>query len=385
MKKPLLIVIIILVVLLAIPAVCMIRWAFQVKKPMDIVILDKTVPTLARVNHKSFTWILNNQRFVKKEKKNPYSVKNDYYGFSPTRPLREKLYSRNEYRLTDLIDIAESNDALYYTDTYGVYFNDWYAGINKSRRSRKIYGGLNNNDYLLLYEMKRRDKLIILEYNTFDYPTAQLEAFKTKDLLGIESSGWTGKYFSSLDSTSSDEFPLWLTSMYRKEYKKPWTFTKPGIVLIGDKNIIVLEEGKHLENAIPLLTTDPEFCEKYGMTNSVAFDKWFDIIDPKENNVISKFSLQTTSLGDSLLSNSLLDNEFPAVVQEPGKKLTYYFSGDFASSNIPYCTYRFKGINKLKVLLYSDKLSDPRRFFWLYYKPLVSGIFTEYYDNLKVK
>jgi hypothetical protein len=73
------------------------------------------------------------------------------------------------------------------------------------------------------------------------------------------------------------------------------------------------------------------------------------------------------------------------VVQEPGKKLTYYFSGDFATSDIPYCTYRIKGIDKLKVLLYSDKLSDPRRFFWLYYKPLITGIFKEYYDNLKVK
>ena len=45
-------------------------------------------------------------------------------------------------------------------------------------------------------------------------------------------SGWTGKYFSSLDTTSED-FPIWMTAMYRKQYKKPWTFTKPGIVLLN--------------------------------------------------------------------------------------------------------------------------------------------------------
>jgi hypothetical protein len=32
-------------------------------------------------------------------------------------------------------------------------------GINKSRKSRKIYGGLNNNDFLLIKEMKDRNKL----------------------------------------------------------------------------------------------------------------------------------------------------------------------------------------------------------------------------------
>ena len=57
------------------------------------------------------------------------------------------------------------------------FFNDWYKGINNSRKSRKLYGGLNNNDFLLIKEMKDRNKLIILEYNSFDYPTAQFDSF----------------------------------------------------------------------------------------------------------------------------------------------------------------------------------------------------------------
>ncbi len=75
MKKPLLIVIIILAIILAFPVFSVIRWALQVKKPLDVVILDKTVPSLDRVNHKSFTWLLNNERFVTKEKNNTYSIK----------------------------------------------------------------------------------------------------------------------------------------------------------------------------------------------------------------------------------------------------------------------------------------------------------------------
>ena len=381
MKKTLLIVVIILAVVITLPVINLIRWTFKTKKPLDIILVDKTVPSMDREKHKSFDWILTNERFVKKGSESSYSYRKDYYGFSPKRPLREKLWSTHDYRLVDLIGLAEKNDAIYFADTYGVFFNDWYKGINRSRKSRKIYGGLNNNDFLLIKEMKDRNKLIIMEYNTFDYPTAQFESVRTQEKLGITFSGWTGKYFSSLDTTA-DDFPLWMTAMYRKQYKKQWTYKKPGIVILKEKVIIVLEEGTHLKNAMPHIITDTAYCRKYGVPGSVAFDKWFDIIDPLKNNIISKFKIETTSVGDTLLSYNALSFEFPAVIQEPVANRIYYFSGDFANYNIPYWTSRIEGVDKLKGLLYSDKPDDTRRFFWLYYKPLINGIFTDYYKSI---
>jgi len=381
MKKPLLIVIIIVAVILALPVINLIRWTFQSKKPMNIILVDKTVPTLERENHKSFDWLLTSERFVKKDNKRSYSFRKDYYGFVPLRPLRDKKYTSYKYQLTNVINLAKENDAIYITDTYGVFFNDWYKGINKSRRSRLLVGGLNNNDFLLIKEMRDRNKLVILEYNSFDYPTTKYYSYKTQEKLGITFSGWTGKYFSSLDTTSED-FPIWMTAMFRKQYKKPWAFSKPGIVLITEKNIIVLEEGTHLKNAMPHIVTDSVNCAAFGVTQSVAFDKWFDVIDPLQNSVISKFKMETTSFGDSLLFESNLSNEFPAVIQEPVNKRTYYFSGDFANNDITYWTCRFKGLSKLKSTLYSDKPDDPKRFFWLYYKPLINTIFTDYYNSM---
>ena len=384
MKKPLLITIIIIVLVLALPFINYLRWSFQVKKPIDVVILDKTVPTLERLNHKSLTWVLNNGRFVKKEKKNSYSYIKDYYGFAPTRPLKDRGNTKKEYHLSDLIDLPEKVDALYFADTYGVFFNDWYTGINKSRRSRKIYGGMNNTDYLLVNEMKNRNKLIILEYNTFDYPTPAFESFRTQEKIGITFSGWSGKYFEKLDTTAKN-FPVWMTSMYRKEYKKPWTFTKPGIVLVSEKSIIVMEEGTYLNDALPYIITETSNCEKYGVPSSVAFDKWFDIVDPLQSNVISKFKLETTALGDTLLKGEMLSSSFPAVTQEPVNQRIYYFSGDFADNKVNFCTSRLKGFRGIKGLSYSDKPNDTRRFFWLYYKPLVNTIFSDYYSSLKSK
>lgn len=409
MKKPLLIVIIILVVILVLPVTNMIRWASQTKKPLDIIILDKTVPTLERTNHRSFTWILTHDRFVKyitvvdsikpknmttdtvqvvKKKKNKgsYSFRKDYFGFFPRKPLRNKLYDKVDLRLPSIMEMADKNDALYYTDTYGVYMNDWFRGINRSRRSRKLYGGMNNTDQLYIVEMQKRNKLVILEYNTFDYPTPDLERYKTtRERLGISFNGWTGKYFSSLDSTSGDDFPIWMTSMYRREYRKPWTFKNPGVVLLKDRDIIVLEEGTTLKKAMPFIITDSLNSARFGVVNKVGFEGWFDIIDPQANHVISKFSLQTTNAGDTLLYENFLSKEFPAVITDTLNQRTYYFSGDFATNVIPFWTARFKGIEKLKGILYSEKEDDPRRFFWLYYRPLINGIFGEYYKSIKKK
>jgi hypothetical protein len=176
-----------------------------------------------------------------------------------------------------------------------------------------------------------------------------------------------------------------MTAMYRKQFRKPWTFTKPGIVILREKDIIVLEEGIHLKNAMPHIITDTLYSSKYGVLKSVAFDNWFDIIDPLANNVISKFNFETTALGDTLLRSNDLDNEFPAVVQDAVGNRVYYFSGDFANADISMWTSRFKGIDKLKGILYSEKPEDTRRFFWLYYKPLINGIFTDYYNSINKK
>jgi hypothetical protein len=384
MKKTLLIVVVILALILALPLINLIRWSVQTKKPMDIILVDKTVLTPEREHHKSFNWIINYERFVKKENNKSYSYKKDYYGFYPLYPIRDKKYDKKDYRLSDVINLAEKNDAVYFADTYGIFFNDWYRGINKSRKSRKIYGGLNNNDFLLIKEMKDRNKLIVMEYNSFDYPTAQFDSYRTQEKLGITFSGWTGKYFSSLDTTSKD-FPIWMTAMYRKEYRKPWSFTKPGIVILKEKEIIVLEEGNYLKNSMPHIVTDAENSNKYGVVSSVAFDGWFDIIDPMQNSVISRFSIETTALGDTLLAANNLVNHFPAVVQDSISQRVYYFSGDFANSDIPFWSSRLKGVDKLKGVLYSDKPEDTRRFFWLYYKPLINGIFTYYYESMNKK
>jgi hypothetical protein len=147
----------------------------------------------------------------------------------------------------------------------------------------------------------------------------------------------------------------------------------------------VLEEDTHV-NSLPVqIVTDSAYCKKYTLPETIAFGEWFDIIDPLVNNVISNFKIGTTSLGDSLLVEYGLDNFFPAVIQDPEFQKTYYFSGDFASRDISIWTSKIKGVDKLKGIVYTKKPDDFRRFFWLYYKPLITGIFNDYYNSLSAK
>jgi hypothetical protein len=176
-----------------------------------------------------------------------------------------------------------------------------------------------------------------------------------------------------------------MPALYRKQYLEPWTFTKPGVVLLKENSIIVLEEGKHLTSARPVITTDEANAVKYGLPSTVTFEKSFDVINPGQTNIISTFILRTTAAGDTLLAVNNLQAAFPAVVQGPGEENTYYFTGDFANNEIPFWTSRFKGIEKIKGPLFSDNPEDGKRFFWLYYRPLLNGIFTEYYTSSAVK
>ena len=116
----------------------------------------------------------------------------------------------------------------------------------------------------------------------------------------------------------------------------------------------------------------------------MPFTEWFEVIDPYETEVISTFKLNTTEFGDSLLGLHFLSNELPAVVVDKANRRNYYFAGDFATNDVRYYSSYFGDHSLIKKSFYSEKdVNDPKRFFWLYYRPLINSIFTEYYNTLK--
>lgn len=167
-------------------------WYYKDPIITKILILDKTVPKEIRDEHRSFNWILSHEKYFTIDSTEYQSDKN-YLGFFPDKEaMTYRISDFDDYTELEIDKISNSIDFAYYTDTYGVFYNDWYEVKSKSEQSRKIYGGATNNDFYLFEKLKSKNKLIIAEFNLFASPTHSGVRKKFEELLGINWSGWTG-------------------------------------------------------------------------------------------------------------------------------------------------------------------------------------------------
>src|SRR5699024_6987401 len=145
----------------------------------------------------------------------------DYFGFVPDD-------EEESYYIRDLPEDYEGYDVIYLADTYGVYEEDlaWIEREREGARSKKIYGGLEIQEWEAIKErLNGREKsLFIAEYNTFASPT-EVDVMKSvTKYLGLEWSGWTGRYFDELDYRNNQEIPQWVLD----EFKGNWDYDGPG-------------------------------------------------------------------------------------------------------------------------------------------------------------
>jgi uncharacterized protein YxeA len=350
-------------------------WYIQDKKAFNIYILDKTVPDKARTEHKSFNWILTYYNFTDKNHK-LYSFKKDYYGFFPLSTSdKNREYKIRSLRLYEVLSISDDLDAVYYTDTYGVSYQDWFKRPPDKLHSPLIYGGLNQNDYLLLSEMRRKNKLIITEFNMLGSPTSDLIRQKTETLFDFYWTGWTGCYCRSLNA-SNPNLPSWLVTLYEQKYKKKWEFNGPGIILVQEKgDIIILEDKRHLTLSYPQIITGAYGQKTYKLPPVQNYLFWFDIINTGHiNKVVANYQLSLTGDGEMLLKKYGLRKEFPAIIEHLDNYRFYYFAGDFADRNISIISAYFKGMPFLAKAFYWNHSGSKQAFFWRYYFPLIYNI-----------
>jgi len=360
-------------------------WYIKPIKPLNIYILDKTVPTTERTEHKSLVWVLKHNKFTKPDGR-LYDVDKDYYGFFPLN-TKSQEFDFKSLRIHEVQDAALDYDALYYADTYGVYYNEWYKNkANDADISQKVYGGLNQNDYLLLKEMKELNKLIITEFNLYNAPTSGLIREKVEDMFGINWSGWTGKYFPSLDTSATSYFPEWIIKMYMEQNNNQWPFKNAGIVLVHKfGTIAVLEYETHLTEEIPFIVSNPETLEKYGVPEKIYYPNWFDItFTGDRNDVLASFNLSVNAQGDSLLRSFNLRPVFPAVIEHDGNYRFYYFGGNFAANAVNNNTAYFEGYPNVMALLTRNNYKSTKKFYRKFYYPLLSKIFDDYYHSLEI-
>ena len=376
------IVLIILIwIIILLPIISFIMWYFHSSKQLKILILDKTVLTQRCQEHRSLNWLLTHYKYTKANDK-LYRITPDYFGFFPLE--NKKFIVRDLERFDDaqLDSLANNLDAIYYTDTYGIYRNEWFLDTLQTEHSPKVYGGMTYKEYLLMEKMHKRKKLVLHEFNTIGSPTPSNVRISVEKLFHIRWSSWTARFFHSFDTIRNPELPKWLVRGYKEQHNGEWPFKRSGIAYVHeDGTIFVLEMITHLHSSVPYIYTIKEARKEYGLPDKVHYPFWFDVTynTSDTNKVIAYFHIDPNEKGDSILKHFGLPATFPAVIQHTGDYPYYYFTGDFADNPVFYYTCYFQGIENFDFLFYNkSNLNERNKFFWKFYMPLMRKILDDY-------
>jgi len=352
------------------------RWEKLPRTSHSIYILDKTISSGDYTEHKSLFWVLSNLRF-EKPNKTPYRMDRDYYGFFPI-DAEHGTFNFRTIRLAQIERYADSLDAVYYVDCYGVYSESWTMSKNRPL-GEKVYGGLNQNDYLLLKAMKERGKMIVAEHNLFSRTGGGLVKEKLTELFGFTWTGWIGRSYSSFDTTKLDRPPSWVVSIYRAEHGS-WPNDKGGIIFAKDRDqVVLLFDEKHLTSSRVSVVSTSTTVKEFGVKENLPFSEWFEIIETEPAfSVFSNFSMNLTSEGSAVLTKNGIPETFPAAIGYSNGYQLYYFAGDF--SHTPAYMFCSEMINGAAINKCISTVMRPRGFAFFndYYRPFISKVLTSY-------
>ncbi len=124
-----------------------------------------------------------------------------------------------------------------------------------------------------------------------------------------------------------------------------------------------MEKDKHLYVEVPLIITQEEFAQKYGVSQMTFFKGWFDITYSKAHNkIVSNFEINPNVYGDSLLKSYNIPALFPAVIRNKSGSPFVHFCGNFANLNISVSGAKWPISENINKVL-SRNLLDERVFF----------------------
>lgn len=380
--------IILLTIIILLPLIMLLAWIFKADTNLNILILDKTVLTTKVQEHISLSWILTHEKYVHSDS-GPYKPKTDYMGFFPDDKGNYNIKDFNKYNQQELLQLANANDMVYYTDLYGIYSNEWIATYYPekvkderfiSQRSSLYYGGLSKKELELLKIFKKQKKLIINEFNTIAHPTAYSIRRAYEKEFDMKWSGWVGRYFDSLDTLTNMDIPRWLIDNYTDQHQGKWPFTKSGIAFVReDDKVEILENETHLTVELPYVYTSNEVALQYDISKKIKYPFWFDIISVNDStmNTLSEYKIETNVTGDSLMNKWGIPHKFPALVSNK-QQLYYYLAGDFCDNPVGLNSAKLRGIQWFAFVTATNEKAERVSFFWYYYRPLLKTILKDY-------
>jgi hypothetical protein len=353
-----------------------ISWKVAPASVVSVAYVDKTDVSGERLAHNAFFWVLQNQQ-MRKQNGKPYDKTTDYWGVFSDKSGSYRFKDFDQLSQAQLDSLSRQTDILMFADTYGVY-----AAEAESEGTELIYGGMTSADISLFRKMKKEGKTIVAEFNILQAPTARAIRRQFEEEAGLHWTGWSGKYFESLNQ-ESETLPAWVIRSYNENYHEAWEYHGAGIVLINeDGRMVVLSEKNDLNTAMPQIKTFGYGVNQLELPRLQEFPYWFDVIEYNDsiNHAISAYQIDLTDQGKTKLNQLGISDRFPAVLMHRAQDYSfYYLCGDYSSEPISMATSRFKGIEHFSSILKGRKGTfGEDEFFYRFYFPLMRNILREH-------
>lgn len=351
-------------------------WNNMPVTPLNIWIVDKTVPIPDYREHKGLMWVLNHNKVINEKTGSTLRYDKDYFGFFPL--------SKEVYDIRDIPDTKENPDLIYLTDTYGVYTDDYLMPNIKGTRSNLLYGGLDKEELNKIVNNIGDGRTLIGEFNIASSPTNMENRKELEVLFGVNWSGWKGRYFENLERDF--EIPVWMVENYEKKEKKNWNFKGSGYILVSEnEQIVVLENGKDVGKEGLNIKFEGKYMSEFNVDKKIPYQYWFEFIKlDKDTENIANYYLDVTSEGEKTLRGLGLSSTFPAVARKTSSSYTsYYFSGDYADVEDVHKIWNYYGLQKIKKFTTLSNKKSPDYFYWNAYVPMMTKIIADLEDQKK--
>ena len=364
-------------IILVILALIFIVWQFLPSCNLYIAVLDKPVPATQADGHSylgdvdndyrkhiGLYWLLNNQKINNPQTGKPYDYKTDYFG-NILDDEHNVEYERPLSQMTIMPDL------LYLSDAYGIESDE-----------DKYTRGITREDMNMIAVAQASGAVIIGEQDILHNGTDEEVSEELQSLFGAHQTGWVGRYIYDLQDFT--DVPYWAPPMYEEKYGQKWLFTGPGILLVGNGDIIVLEEKEcfNSKNLLKISVND-EYKKEFG-NRSLNYYNWFEIIQPDYGTEsIATYTLDLNAVGMEKFSKISNVNTFTAMTRKITQlgNISYYFAGDFNDYVSEMQLSNFCFADTFYRLISFDRDGDVKNFYWNFYEPVMKKILADVKKN----
>ncbi|MBI4857370.1 MAG: hypothetical protein HY818_11590 [Acetobacterium woodii] len=345
-------------------------WNNLASTPMNVWVVDKTVPDTSYREHKGLMWALNSEKVVLESTGNPLRYDADYFGVFPK--------SDADYEVKEIPQSIAMPELIYLADTDGVYPSDFngtdsdavYAGIAQ----KPLVGDFSENDLTSIKNNLGGGNTIVGEFDIWD-ANSQPEL---QDIFRVSFTGWSGKYFDDLKKDV--EIPEIIVNNYQQQTGKTWDYTGGGLVLVSNNNeVLVLKDQKALKKDGISLSFDTAYQDEFGVRGRFPYEQWFDLVKSDASaETLATLNLDVTETGKTALAEYGLTTSYAAITRSVNSQNTaYYFAGDFAQMDFPGTLWNYAGFSTIKQLFSFANPNADTKFYWGCYVPLMRQIISE--------